>query len=69
LLDVVLVLYILGRWDIDLATLYYPGPGSISYSLTFVNLYVPDLNTGCGLDIYKILISSVSLETTIFSPF
>ena len=69
LFDVVPVLNILGLWIMFLLTLYSPGPGWISSSLTWANLYVPDLNTGCGLDIYKIFISSVSLETTIFYPF
>lgn len=36
------------------------------YSLMGANLSVPDLNTGCGLEIYRILISYVSLDITIF---
>ena len=59
LLDVVLVLNILGLCDNDFATLYSPGPGFANYYFILTNRYVPDLNTGCGLDIYKILISSV----------
>lgn len=40
----------------------------MSYSLVSLNLTTDDLKTGCGREISKILISSVSLETMIFSP-
>ena len=38
---------------------YYPGPGVTSYYFISLNRATPDLNTGLGRDISRILMSSV----------